>query len=312
LDRVTFKFYEDYDSLLSAFQGKEINTFGYVPFDKKASIENNSRINQFKVNLPQYQAAFFNLQRSVVAQDKAVRQALWLATDRSQITNDVYLGYAKEAFGPILEGNLGYDPNIEQETHTSIDEAVGILDKAGWTVDPNTDIRMKNDKPLEFTLATNNFILNIKTAQILQSQWARVGANVHLAIVSSSDLESQYIRPRNFDVLLFSENTGADPDPFAFWHSSQSRDPGLNLSGFSNADADKALTNARQTTDTAVRAQNYMQFQSIVEDQIPAIFLNSAIYVYNLPKKVQGAKLETIIHPSERFADIKNWYIETK
>jgi peptide/nickel transport system substrate-binding protein len=135
---------------------------------------------------------------------------------------------------------------------------------------------------------------------------------VHLAIVSSSDLESQYIRPRNFDVLLFSENTGADPDPFAFWHSSQSRDPGLNLSGFSNADADKALTNARQTTDTAVRAQNYMQFQSIVEDQIPAIFLNSAIYVYNLPKKVQGAKLETIIHPSERFADIKNWYIETK
>ncbi|HYE22701.1 MAG TPA: peptide ABC transporter substrate-binding protein [Verrucomicrobiae bacterium] len=312
IDRLNLKFYNDYDALVAAYQAKEINGLGYVPFDKKAFIQPSSRYNQFKINLPQYQAAFFNLQKSPIVQDKAVRQALWLSTEREQIINEVYLGYAKQAFGPILEGNLGYNPEIKERTHADIDEAVGILEKSGWLMDPEANVRMKNKKPLEFTLATNNFVLNIKTAQILQSQWSRVGANVHLVIVSSSDLEQQYIRPRNFDVLLFSENTGADPDPFAFWHSSQSRDPGLNLSGFTNQEVDRLLTAARQTDDVNIRTQNYMQFQNIITNEIPAIFLDSAVYVYNVPKKVKGIELETIIHPSERFTDIRNWYIETK
>jgi peptide/nickel transport system substrate-binding protein len=312
IDRITLKFYNDYDALVNAYQGKEISALGYVPFDKKAFIEPSSRYNQFKVSLPQYQAAFFNLQKSTIGADKAVRQALWLATERQQILDDVYLGFAKDAYSPILEGNLGYNPGIKEATHASLEEAAAILDKAGWVMDPQTNVRTKNKKPLEFTLATNNFVLNIKTAQILQGQWSRVGANVKLVIVSSSDLEQQYIRPRNFDVLLFSENTGADPDPFAFWHSSQSRDPGLNLAGFTHADADRLLTAARQTNDVAVRAQNYMQFQNIIAAEVPAIFLNSAVYVYHMPKKIQGVQLGTIIHPSERFLDIKNWYIETK
>jgi peptide/nickel transport system substrate-binding protein len=312
INNLVFKFYSDFDGLISAYQAKEISSLGYVPFDKKTFIEASPKYNQYTINMPQYQAAFFNLQKSSIAQDKAVRQALWLATDRNQIINDVYLGFAKPAYGPVIEGNLGYNAELKENAHTSLDEAGGILDKAGWMMNPDTHVREKNKKPLEFSLATNNFVLNIKVAQILQNEWTKVGANVHLVIVSSSELEQQYIKPRNFDILLFSENTGADPDPFPFWHSSQSRDPGLNLSGFSNADADKLLTAARQTNDANVRAQDYQQFQNIISDQIPAIFLDSAVYVYNTPKKIQGIDLDTIIHPSERFLDIKNWYIETK
>jgi peptide/nickel transport system substrate-binding protein len=312
LDRVTFKFYLDYDSLITGYQGREVDAIGYLPFDKKAFLDPAGKHNQLQINLPQYQAAFFNLPKNPILADKAVRQALWLSTDRQQIVDEVYMGAAKQAYGPILEGNLGYNPEIAAATHTSIDEAKQILDKGGWVIDPNTGIRSKNKRALEINLATNNFVLNVKTAQLLQSQWSRIGAQVNLVIVSAADLEQQYIRSRNFDVLLFSENTGADPDPFPFWHSSQVRDPGLNLSGFSNAEADRLLTAARQTNDVNVRIQNYQQFQRIVADQIPAVFLSSAVYVYNIPHKLQGVDLETMIHPSERFVDINNWFIETK
>ncbi len=312
LDRLVYKFYTDYEELVNAYQAKEVSALGYIPFDKKAFIEPSSNYNQYRVNLPQYQAAFFNLQKSPIAQDKAVRQALWLATERDQIIKEVYLGFGKEAYGPILEGNLGYNPEIKEATHSNLEEAAGILEKSGWVFDPETNQRSKNKKPLEFTLATNNYVLNIKTAQILQAQWARIGANIHLVIVSSQELDQQYIKPRNFDVLLFSENTGADPDPYPFWHSSQSRDPGLNLSGFSNPEADRLLTAARQTNDPNVRGQNYSQFQNIISNEIPAIFLDSAVYVYNVPKKIQGIDLDTIIHPSERFLGVNNWYTKTK
>lgn len=311
IDRVTFRFYNDYDGLINAFQGKEIDSLGYLPFDRK-SLENNGRFDQHKLNLPQYQAVFFNLPKSATLADKAVRQALWLATDRQPIIDEVYLGFAKPAYGPILEGNLGYSDETAIKSHTSIVEAAALLDKAGWVLDPATNIRSKNQRPLEFSLATNNFVVNVKTAQMLQASWQQIGVKVNLIIVSPQELQSDYIRSRNFEALLFFENTGADPDPYPFWHSSQARDPGLNLSGFSNASADALLTGARQTMDNNVRIQNYRQFQNIIVDEIPAVFLNNVVYVYNVPDDLRGLNLNTIIHPSERFLNINKWYLKTE
>ncbi len=310
IDSMTFKFYGDYDSLINAFQGKEVSSMGYLPFDRK-SLESNGKFSQHKLNLPQYQAVFFNLPKSPILADKSVRQALWLSTDRQSIINEVYLGNAKPAYGPILDGNLGYSKEIAERTKLDLDEAAAILDKSGWKLD-ETGNRKKGENKLEFNLATNTFVVNIKTAQMLQTAWQKIGVTVNLVIVSPQELQDDFIRPRNFDALLFFENTGADPDPYPFWHSSQARDPGLNLSGFSNTNADRLLTTARQTTDVKVREQNYGEFQNLITNELPAIFLNNVVYVYNVPGHLGGFDLGTIINPSERFLDINKWYLETK
>jgi len=312
LDEFTFKFLENSENLITAYQAREINSLGYLPFDRKTFIEASEKVTQHQINLPQYQAVFFNLLKNKVLQDKAVRQALWLATDRQEIIDQVYLGFGQPAFGPVLIGNLGYNPSIAQQTHLNLDEAADILDRGKWILDESTNIRKKNDTLLEFNLSTNNFVLNVKTAQIIKRQWERVGAKINLVVVSPADLQQQDIRLRDFDALLFAQNTGADPDPFAFWHSTQVRSPGLNISGFKNATADKLLTDARQTNDVVIRAANYQKFQEIITDEIPAVFLDSAVFVYNVPKKVQGIDLETIIHPSDRFVDVHRWFIKTK
>jgi peptide/nickel transport system substrate-binding protein len=309
LDRVTFRFYPDYENLISAFQSREISAYGFTPVDKRDSEKLSSKHEEYQLNLPQYQAVFLNLKTPPFS-DKAVRQAVWLATERRPIIDDIYSGLAHETFGPILEGNLGYNPSIKEKNQFNLEEAGKILDKAGWVFNEEAGVRIKNNKPLEFSIATNNFITNVRTAQMLQSQWSRIGANVQLTILSAVDLQQQYMRPRSFDALLFSENTGADPDPFSFWHSSQARDPGHNLSGFSNSEADKLLTAARQTNDFNVREQNYFQFQNIILNEIPAVFLTSPVYSYRLPKKIKGFEQNTLIVPQDRFVDIQHWYIE--
>lgn len=311
LNQITFKFYDDYNGLLTAYQAKEIQSLGFEPFDQKAFLATSDNTNQYRINLPQYQAVFFNLVKNPILAQKAVRQALWLATNRDPIINDAYLGNAVPAYGPILEGSIGYNSNIAKSVHLSLTEAGQILDKAGWVLDPATNIRMKNKKPLEFNLAlSGNVVINVKAGQILQSQWAAIGAKVNLIVVSSRELEQDYIRPRSFDALLSSENVGADPDPFSFWQTSQAHDPGLNLSGFSNTEADKLLTEARQTSDVNVRTRDYMRFQEIINDQLPAIFLVRSLYIYNVPKKLKGINLIDIIHPSERFLNINRWYFD--
>ncbi len=310
LDQITFKFYDNYSSLLTAYQGHEIQNLGFVPFDPKALAAPSDKYNQYRVSLPQYQAVFFNLAKNQILAQKAVRQALWLSANRSEIIEQVFQGNSAPAFGPILPDNLGYDPSLAQSAHLNIAEASQILDKAGWVFDPNTNTRTKDKKTLEFNLTVSNIPLNVKTAQLLQSQWAEVGAKVNLVVLEENELEQNYIRPRAFDALLFSENTGPDPDPFPFWHSSQSHDPGLNFSGFNNGNADKLLTEGRQTTDLAKRASDYQQFQQIINDQLPAIFLTQSLYIYDVPKKIQGINLNHITQSSDRFADINKWYLE--
>ena len=318
ISTLTFRFYDDYDGLINAYQGKEIQSLGYVPFDKKAFLADNDKVNQYRANLPQYEAVFFNLKNSLL-QDKSLRQALWLATDRTPIINDVYNGNTAPSYGPILPGTLGYNAAIESSVHLDLDEARSILEKAGWVLNPETNIREKTTgktatnpgvaKPLEFNLAlSGSLVLNVKTAQILQAQWAQIGVKVNLIVVGPNDLETQFIRPRAFDALLFSENVGSDPDPFPFWHSTQARDPGLNLSGLNNTEADKLLTDARQNSDPASRTKDYLRFQEIINGEIPAIFLVRSLYIYNVPKKIQGISLENIVQPSERFLDINHWY----
>lgn len=309
LNQITFKFYSNYDELLNAYQGKEIQSLGFVPFDQKAFLATSASTNQYRLNLPQYQAVFFNLAKNPILNQKAVRQALWLATNRQPIIDQAYLGNAVAAYGPILEGALGYDADIAKTAHNDLNEAAGILNKAGWILNPATNVRTKSKKPMEFNLVTSsNSVINVKVAQILQSQWAQVGAKVNLLVVSPNDLDQNYIQPRNFDAIVISENVGADPDPFPFWDSNQSHEPGLNLSGFSNAEADKLLTQARQTTDKNTRIKDYQRFQEIINSELPAIFLVRSLYIYNAPKKLQGINLDSIIAPSERFLDINHWY----
>lgn len=314
LNYLTFKFYDDYNSLLNAYLGREIQALGLVPFDKTAFLLPHDKNQSHALNLPQYQAVFFNLAGSSVLKDKAVRQALWLATNRTAIINDVYAGQVAANFGPILPESVGYNRALAQATHLSLDEAAGILDKGGWIMDNTTHLRVKNSakggkKTLEFTLVTSgNLVLTVKTAQVLQEQWGRIGAKINLVIVSPKELQDNYIRNRNFEAILTSENMGADPDPFPFWATSQSHDPGLNLSGFSNPEADKLLSEARQTTDPNIRTRDYLRFQEIINDALPAIFLTRSLFIYNVPKNLQGINLANIVYTSERFMNVNKWY----
>jgi peptide/nickel transport system substrate-binding protein len=310
LNEVTFSFFAGYDELINAYQSRDISTLGFVAFDNKAVLAPSDKYNQYQVTLPQYQAVFFNLQKSSVLDEKAVRQALWLTTNRDDIINQVYAGAAAPAYGPILPEALGYNSAVAEAAHLSVPEAEDILDKAGWVTDPLSNIRTREGKTLEFDLVVNgNSPLNVTAAQILQSQWLKAGIRANLVIATGTDLEQKYIRPRAFDALLFSENTGADPDPFPFWDSTQIHDPGLNLSGFSDPEADQLLTEARQTADESLRTKDYLRFQEIINDALPAIFLVRSLYIYDVPKKLQGVDLHNMIQASERFADINKWYI---
>ncbi|OGH69420.1 MAG: hypothetical protein A2754_02975 [Candidatus Magasanikbacteria bacterium RIFCSPHIGHO2_01_FULL_47_8] len=316
LKKITFKFYPTTDDLIDAYHSRDIDGLGYVPFDKNLFIEAKKNLQQIVLPLPQYQAVFINrIKNPAPLEDAKVRLALAKSVDKNKIIAEVYGGQAQDAYGPILPGHLGYHEQIPGADMNIYDaeKAKALLDAAGWVVDAGTGFRHdKQNRTITLSLVTNNFTPNVRVAELLRQMWEAIGIKITLSIEATSDLEEKRIRSRDYELLLFSENVGADPDPFPFWHSSQLRDPGFNLSTFSNKEADKLLVDGRTNISSDQRAAKYKQFQEIFVGDVPAIFLNRSVFVYNVTSDVQGLDLNTIVTPSDRFANINEWYIETK
>ena len=86
----------------------------------------------------------------------------------------------------------------------------------------------------------------------------------------------------------------------------------MNLSLYQNKEVDELLQDARQTLDQELREEKYAEFQKLLIEDVPCIFLYSPSYIYPVNKKVKGISIEKLAQPSQRFSQIENWYIKTK
>ncbi len=311
IDGIRFSFYQTNEDLLRAFRGGKVDGVSFVPPSLVANVTKNRSAKVYRVKLPQYFAVFFNQTRQPILSDKTVRIALDLAVDRNKIISEALNNEGSRIDTPIPPGFLGYVEGLGRVEYNP-EKARQNLEEAGWKDTDGDGIREKNGKRLSFTLITTDWPEYTKTAEMLATFWRGIGADVKLESRTVGTVQAEVIRPREYDALLYGEVLGADPDPYPFWHSTQTRDPGLNLALYKNSNSDKLLEEARKTTDEVARKETYKRFQEILIGDIPAIFLYSPLYDYALNKNIQGTMLDAIQLPAQRFNTISTWYMKTK
>ena len=165
---------------------------------------------------------------------------------------------------------------------------------------------------LKLSLITVEDPTLLKAAEILKSQWAKVGVSLEIRSYDFSQLSSEFLKPRNYESLLFGEVLGQVPDLFPFWHSLQKKDPGLNLALYESSEADKLLEEARQIFDTEQRQEKLEQLQEVILKDAPAVFLYQPDFIYLASPIIKNIETGPIADPSKRFTGIENWYIKTR
>lgn len=316
LRRLTLRFYQSEGSLTTALSRGEIEAASGISPDNLKNIEEDHIVTS---PLNRVFGVFFNQNQSALLRDKVVRTALNDAVHREELVSEVLGGYGTPLWGPVPPTLAG---EASGETATSsaamADAARAYLIDRGWT--PREDgILIKTTGKgasaqttvLEFDLATANVPELRAAAEYLRAQWGRVGARVNVKIFEQGDLSQNIIRPRKYDALLFGEVIGRELDLFAFWHSSQRLDPGLNIALYANAAADKALEGLRATADTQKRTELLRDFNAEIEKDLPAIFLYAPDFVYSIPNDIAGVTLGFIETPDDRFLSLPSWHKET-
>lgn len=311
IPEIAFNFYQDDESMVAAYDKKEISGMGNVTAEKISAIKSPKSTRVYELNVPHYFALFLNQSKSVPLADDKVRKALAYGVDRQEIIEKILRGKGTAVCSPFLPQMNGYENDISKYDF-SINKAREILEEDGWKLGGDETVRAKNNAKLEFEIFTLDNPQLMQTADILRDQWGKIGADVKVNVLSVSDLQQNIIRPREYDSLLFGQAVSFNPDPYSFWHSSQKKDPGLNLSLLDDKKADELLDKARQELDGGKRTEYYKEFQKIVAEKIPAIFLYSPSYLYPVSQKVQGISAQNVNAPSWRFGDVNEWYIKKK
>jgi len=146
-----------------------------------------------------------------------------------------------------------------------------------------------------------------KVASILKKQWLKIGVDIKIQILKNGDFQ-EALFTRDYDLLIFGQNLGYNLDAYPYWHSSQAKEGGYNLSQFKNFIVDSLLDKARLEHDLEDRKETLKDIQEIISKEVPAIFLYSPTYHFALSDKIQNTFFENLASASDRFACIADWY----
>ncbi len=317
LGTLTIHFYQSEGALLTALQRHEVDSAsGISPSNLKDLPQGNIKTSP----LNRVFGVFFNQNQAAVLRDKGVRAALDSAINRTELVQVVLGGYGTPLQGPVPPTLLG-SPAEAESASTSAELAATAkaqLISKGWKLNAagvlqKTTGTGKNaaTMTLQFDLATANVPELRAAAEYLRKVWGEMGAQVNVKIFEQGDLSQNVIRARKYDALLFGEVIGRELDLFAFWHSSQRNDPGLNIAGYTNSTADKALEQLRQTGEPEKRGQLITAFLGELKKDTPAVFLYAPDFVYSIPNDIAGVDLGFIETPSDRFLSLPYWHKET-
>lgn len=272
----------------------------------------NARIEE--VPLPRIFAVFFNQNQDLVLANKEVRLALDTAINKDLLVTKVLLGHGISLNGPTQDSQAPKDTDSEEQ---KIAQAQAILEKAGWKKNPQgiyqkTDPKKKTVTTLSLSLTTSDTPELKKTGEIIQNIWKKVGVDVELKIFETGTLQQTIIRPRKYDALLFGQVVNQNQDLFAFWHSSQRLDPGLNIAQYTNLKVDKWLDDARTTLDPEQRNADQAKVIQEIQNDHPAIFLYAPYFIYVVPDKLKNLKLGSLQTTKDRFNEIHKTFINTE
>ena len=319
IEKIIFKFYPNEEELITAYEKGEIESLSAIsPAEANRLQSQGARVET--ATLPRVFGVFWNQNHAPLFVNKEVRTALSVGLDKNQIIQKILGGYGVAIDSPIppsagISEESPANATGVLEENARIALATSTLEKAGWKLNPEGVYQKtvkKQTTALEFSISTSNAADLKAAAEIIKTEWGKIGAKVAVKVFESGDLNQNVIRPRKYDALLFGEIVGRDLDLFAFWHSSQRNDPGLNIALYANVKADKMLEEARVLLKGAGQEEKLKNFAAEVKNDIPAVFIYAPDFIYLVPEKIKGLSLGEMTVPAERFLGVTNWYIKTE
>jgi len=143
ISHITFNFFKDKSSLISAANQRQIDGFSLSSLDNnqteaekeiRQGISKNEKFSFYTMSMPRYFAMFFNTQKSKIFSDSNITKALSYSVNKEEFVQKIKNDNKSNSYvvnSPILPDFFGYDqPTVNYSF--DIEQAKQLLDKSGY------------------------------------------------------------------------------------------------------------------------------------------------------------------------------------
>ena len=227
------------------------------------NLAGNSRVQVLPVDIPGLSAHFlFNTAREHI-DNRSVRLALLLATNRVAISDQVYFNFSPVAWAP-LSTSTGYShTGYANKFANDLSAAQALLADAGYSDSDNDGVVDRNGGPLTLGMVVPPWGGLPEVASILQQQWRALGVALQIEPVPGQSRMRSLIQSGEYDLIPV-DQYGIDPNVIASVFLQDS------LYGASRAQNDKLQNlslNLRHTTEGELRRTLVYDLQAQIMDE---------------------------------------------
>ena len=301
IDTIVFKIVTDDSARALQLKNKELDLAQVTPKDA-AAFAGNQDLTVYDMKTSDYRGILYNFWNPYWQQNADLIPAINYAIDRQAILDAVLLGKGTVAYGPLQANIYNYD-GVEKYTYDP-QKAAEVLAAAGCEKGGD-GYWYRDGARISFTInATPGDQVRIDMAQIAAQQLQEVGLDV------KANVPADGIDWGGQECCIIGWGSPFDADDHTY--KVFGTDKGANYSGYSNAEVDKYLTQARQTDDPAQRAEAYKNFQiALAENPAYTFFCYiDAVYVAN--NNLKGIDTNTVLghHGVGIFWNVTQWTME--
>lgn len=257
-DRIVFRPIADETVRLANLRSGTLQLIDGVPPQSVAQLGREPNIAVKQQPGLGFNAFSFNTTRAPF-NDARVRRAFAASMDPDVIQRVVYFNTGAPAYGPIPPSiGWAHDKNFKPNKFDR-DAAKKLLAEAGHSA------------PVPVTITVTNSPLQVRIAEILQSQANQAGFKVEIKQIDATSLIT-VLRQKEFDLCMSPWSGRSDPDGNMFNYFTKTGPN--NFAGWQSDAVTDLLTKARTVVEQSERAKLYRAAEEAIAAEMPMLFVH--------------------------------------
>lgn len=297
LDKITITIYSTVGELYNSFKIGNIDLISTQNSNLKEYIGTIGYLSK-EMKGREHDFIAFNTQSTILSQ-VTVRKAICYSIDKSNIVSSIYGDNYYTSSFPLDYGSWIYQ---EQDVSSgyNTEQAKQILVDDGWSYKNKYWQKTVNYKTQRISLnlvVKSSDATKVSVAENIKTQLENQGIRINL-IKASDEQYQNYLKNKNYDMILCSINLSVSPDLSTFFGTD-------NLANYTNEEVTNIMDEVRNLRDEEKLKQNYKRLGEIYKTEMPYLSLYNNKYTVAYNKSLSGTLEPNWFY---QFYNMKDWY----